>query len=62
MIVPTTTAEAWLTPRSRDSSGRESRCIDSDMVEVCQYTREGEKLREEKPLTTEFAEKSRKER
>src|SRR5271156_4051487 len=39
MIVPTTTAEAWLTPRSRESSGRGSVCrICSAMVEVCQYT------------------------
>src|SRR5258708_6805320 len=39
MMVPTTTAEAWLTPRSRESSGREAaRGIASAMLEL-EYTR-----------------------
>src|SRR5580692_8845275 len=38
MIVPTTTADAWLTPRSRASSGRG--VVNSAMVGVSQYTRE----------------------
>ena len=37
MIVPTTTADAWLTPKSRASSRRE--IAGSGMIEVSQYTR-----------------------
>src|SRR5579863_79248 len=35
IIVPTTTAEAWLTPKSRASSGR---CVRVGMGEGCKYT------------------------
>src|ERR1700693_6258008 len=43
MIVPTTTAEAWLTPRSRESSGRVA--VGSGIVGVGQYTREEDSIR-----------------
>src|ERR1700722_4694701 len=41
IMVPTTMAEAWLTPRSRESSGRlVVSCASSGMFEACQYTSE----------------------